>query len=324
MALDIIKNFIAKELDEFNKIFKSETKTDSQLLNVVLTYVFKRNGKQLRPMFVFLSAKLVGEVNNKTYAAATMIELLHTATLVHDDVVDNSQLRRNFFSVKELWQSKVAVLVGDYLLAMGLKISVNYKAYDLLKIMSDTVQLMAEGELIQLKKSREHNLTENDYYEIIRRKTGALIKAATLAGIQSVTEDEKFIKAISDFGMNIGIAFQIKDDIIDFENSSDSGKSKNNDIQEGKLTLPLIHALSNASIKEKREILKKLKSKKKKLSEINEIKNFVVEKGGFDYSKQKLLDFVSISKNILESNFDESEARNAMLSLITFIIDRKQ
>jgi len=256
ISLDNIKEPIHSELSEFKLFFGDILQTQNNLLNIVLKYIVKNKGKELRPVLVFLSAKLVGEVSHRTYIAASMVELMHTATLIHDDVVDNSQLRRSNFSVKALWKSKLAVLVGDFMLAQGLKLSVQNKAYDVLEVVSVAVQEMAEGELIQIEKARKLNITEEVYFEIIKKKTASLLIASAKSGILSVDATDVQIASIEKFAYNLGIAFQIKDDLFDYDRTNIIGKPKANDIQESKLTLPLIFSLNSVSPKDRRKILK--------------------------------------------------------------------
>ena len=322
--INLIKEPINTELQDFNFFFKEKMKSESKLLDVVLNYILKKKGKQLRPILVFLSAKLVGDINEKTFVSATLIELLHTATLVHDDVVDNSQIRRNSFSIKALWQSKLSVLVGDFLLSKGLLISVKNNAFDILEIVSKAVQDMAEGELIQIEKARLRNITEDKYYEIISKKTASLFVASTSAGVKSVCDDIEQLEKIEEFGLNLGIAFQIKDDLLDYLKTNSIGKPLGNDIQEGKLTLPLIFSLKNCDKKTSRNIKKILSKKNKSKKEIIIVHDFVKSMGGLSYAKKIMKSYIHKSEKILEKNFDNSSAKESLLLLLEYVENRKK
>ncbi len=323
-VLDEIKFPIEQEYLYFKTFFKDLMKSDKKLLTFVLNYILKNKGKELRPILVLLCAKLVGKINEKTYVAASLVELLHTATLVHDDVVDNSQIRRNSFSIKALWKSKLAVLVGDYLLAQGLLISVRYKAFDVLEIVSDAVQDMAKGELIQIEKVRRLNITEDEYFDIISKKTASLLIASSLSGAKSVTDNEEILADIRKFGYNLGMAFQIKDDLFDYQQTYLVGKPYGNDIQESKITLPLIYSLKNSQKDEQRKIRKILAKKTKTNDDIKFVHNFVKIKGGIEYSENVLLQFVKTAKNILNSNFSNSDTKKSLDLLVDFVIFRKK
>jgi octaprenyl-diphosphate synthase len=274
-GLSKIKKPVEKEMDEFEIYFSNTMRSEIPLLNIILNYILRRKGKQMRPMLVLLSAKLIGEISESTYVAATFIELLHTASLVHDDVVDDAHERRGALSINALWNSKIAVLVGDFLLSKGMLISVEKNRLDMLEIVSEAVKSMSEGELLQLQKSRKLNITEEDYFKIIISKTAALISACTACGARSVTTDPESIMLMKDLGENTGIAFQIRDDLLDYEGSGLMGKAPGNDIKEKKITLPLIHALSQAPNSKRRHILGIVKNKKKTKAEINEVISFV-------------------------------------------------
>ena len=245
-SLASIKKPVEKDMAAFEAYFNKTMRSEIPLLKIILNYILRRKGKQMRPLLVFLSARLNGEINEATYVAATLIELLHTASLVHDDVVDDAQERRGALSVNALWNSKIAVLVGDYMLSRGLLISVEKNRYDMLEIVSEAVKSMSEGELLQLQKSRKLNIKEEDYYKIISMKTAAIISACTACGARSVTGDTEIILIMKDFGENIGIAFQIRDDLLDYEGNGLTGKAPGNDIKEKKITLPLIYALEQS------------------------------------------------------------------------------
>jgi octaprenyl-diphosphate synthase len=323
LKLSEIQEPVNQELIAFQGYFKNVLTTDNSLLNIVLNYIVKHKGKQLRPLLVFLSAKICGEITEKTYVAASLIELLHTATLVHDDVVDNSQLRRGVFSIKALWKSKLAVLVGDFLLAKGLLISVENNAYDILKITSKAVEQMAEGEILQLQKARKLNIDIDEYYKIIEMKTASLITAATKAGVSSVTQDEERIKLFSEIGKNIGLAFQIKDDLFDYQGTSAIGKPVGNDIQESKMTLPVIYSLMQNK-HDKKKILRILNKKKKTHKEIEVVKNFVLRSGGVDFAEEQMKKFSDKAKYLIFNNFEETQIRKAYLDLIDFVLYRKK
>ncbi len=319
-----IKSPVNQELRIFQRYFRDILKTDNRLLNIVLRYIYKHKGKQLRPLLVFLSAKMCGEIVEKTYVAASLIELLHTATLVHDDVVDNSQLRRGVFSIKALWKSKLAVLVGDYLLSQGLLLSVKNKAYDILEIVSTAVEQMAAGEILQLQKARKLSIDIDEYYKIIEMKTASLITAATKAGVSSVTKNSEILYIFEQIGKNIGMAFQIKDDLFDYQGTSEIGKPLGNDIQESKMTLPVIYSLSQADNKSRNKILKILNKKKKSQQEIEIIKKFVFSNGGVEFAEKQMKVFSDKAKELLSENFKNTENLEAYLELIDYVLYRKK
>ncbi len=319
--LSKIKLPVSEELNRFNKLFSKTMKSKVPLLNIITNYVLKRKGKQIRPLLVFLTAKVIGDITNSTYTAATLIELLHTATLVHDDVVDDSYERRGFLSINALWKSKIAVLLGDYLLAKGLLISVETKEYEILEIVSDAVKEMSEGELLQIQKAKNLNISEEEYFEIIRKKTATLIAACAASGARSVTKDKKEIEKMKEFGIKIGIAFQIKDDLFDYEKTTITGKPKGNDIQERKLTLPLIVSLSNANSSERKEILKLISKKSSKRLTYSKIYDFVHKNGGLDYAHEKLIENRDQALNILKE-FAPNEALDSLIMLVNFIVER--
>lgn len=320
--LSNIKEPIAAELKIFNEEFAKTMKTNVPLLNIITNFLLRRKGKQVRPLLVFLTAKMIGDISKSTYTAASMIELLHTATLVHDDVVDESYERRGFFSINALWKSKIAVLIGDYLLAKGLLISIENKEYDILEIVSDAVREMSEGEILQIQKSRKLNITEDDYFTIIRKKTATLIAACTASGARSVTSDILVINKMREFGIKLGMAFQIKDDLFDYENTSIIGKPKGNDIQEKKLTLPLIAALGSASYIEKKEIIRSINKKSSDRRTYNRVIEFVHEHKGVETTRKKMYEFRDEAIEILYM-FNENVFRKSMESLVEFIVERK-
>ncbi|MGZ8536989.1 MAG: polyprenyl synthetase family protein [Flavisolibacter sp.] len=291
------------------------------MLDSIMRYVVKRKGKQLRPMFVFLSARLCGEVNESTYRAASLVELLHTATLVHDDVVDDSLERRGFFSVYALWKNKASVLVGDYLLAKGLLLSLDNNDFQLLKFVSDAVRQMSEGELLQMEKSRSLNIDEDTYFEIIKSKTASLLASACAAGAWSTCQNADKTERMRAFGEKVGIAFQIKDDLFDYA-AQDIGKPTGNDIKEKKLTLPLIYTLSKVDKDIKRKIIYIIKNENTRKSKVNYIIDVVEKSGGISYSIDKMNAYKAEALQILHS-FPESEIRKGFEDLVNFVTDRK-
>jgi len=322
-VLNKIKEPIKEEMIEFQVYFKKLMESKVFLLNIITKYIIRNKGKQMRPMFVFLSAKLNGKVQHSTHVAAAMIELLHTASLVHDDVVDNSDKRRGVFSIKALWKSKIAVLIGDFFLAKGLLIAVDNNEFDLLRIMSEAVQEMAEGELIQLEKSRSLNITEDVYFDIIRKKTATLISSATVAGAKSVNASDELVANMKNLGTYIGIAFQIKDDLFDYQSNSIIGKPVGNDIQEKKMTLPLIYALEKSEKKESKKILKIVKKKNKSNQNIKQVIEFVKKSGGVKYSEEKMNFYKNKAIEIL-NNYEQSQTKQAFTDLINYTTSRKK
>ncbi len=319
--LNTIRKPVEAEMKEFERYFNNTLKTNIPLLKIILNYIIRRKGKQMRPLLVFLSAALNGKINESTYVAATFIELLHTATLVHDDVVDDARERRGALSVNALWNSKIAVLTGDYLLTQGLLISIEKNRYDMLEMVSEAVQAMSEGELLQLQKARKLNITEDVYFQIIKMKTAALISACTVCGTISVSDDPERIKIMKDLGENIGIAFQIRDDLFDFQNNSFTGKPAGNDIKEKKITLPLIHALEESTLTERKRIMTIIRRKKKTSSEIKEVVDFVIRKGGTEYAKNMMDKYRDKAFAILDI-FDDNEIRESMKEFINYTTSR--
>jgi octaprenyl-diphosphate synthase len=277
----------------------------------------------MRPLLVFLTARLNGEIAESTYIAATCIELLHTASLVHDDVVDDAHERRGSLSINALWNSKIAVLLGDYLLSTGMHICVEKSRYDMLEIISEAVKSMAEGELLQLQKARKLNIKEEDYYKIIISKTAALLSACTACGARSVSEDTETIQLMKDFGENIGIAFQIRDDILDYEGTGLTGKTVGNDIKEKKITLPLIHALEQSANSKKRHIINIVKRRKKTRTEIGEVISFVMDYGGLEYAELKMNQYRDKALAILDS-YPESEVKESLREFVHYTTSRKK
>lgn len=317
-----IKKPVEIEMVEFEAYFSRTMRSEIPLLNIILNYVLRRKGKQMRPLLVFLTAKLNGNISEPTYVAATFIELLHTASLVHDDVVDDAGERRGALSINALWNSKIAVLVGDYMLSKGMLISVEKNRFDMLEIVSEAVKSMSEGELLQLQKARKLNITEDDYFRIILSKTAALISACTACGARSVTDNSDTIQLMKEFGENIGIAFQIRDDLLDYEGTGLTGKAPGNDIKEKKITLPLIYALEHSTYYQKRQILGIVRNKKKTKSEIAEVINFVSEHGGMDYAEMKMNQYRDKAIAILDS-YSESEIKSSLKDFVMFTTARK-
>ncbi len=322
-AVEKIKSPIKNELKSFEQFFSGTVKSDIRLLNIVTKYVLKRKGKQMRPMFVFLTANLFKPTTEATHRGAALIELMHTATLIHDDVVDNSNQRRGFFSVNALWKNKVAVLLGDFLLSKGLLLAVNNGDNDLLKIVSKAVEQMSEGELLQIEKTRRLNITEATYFEIIKKKTAVLIAACAAVGAKSTGADDATVQQMWNMGENIGMAFQIKDDLFDFELNNTTGKPAGNDLQEKKMTLPLIHALENCSKKEAKHIKKIINKNKKSKDDIKEVIAFVNNSEGINYATQTMYQY---RDKALESigTFEDSEYKTAIIELINYTISRKK
>ena len=322
-ALTGIKKPVETEMAEFERYFGRTMRSDIPLLNIILNYILRRKGKQMRPLLVFLTAKLNGKIVESTYIAATCIELLHTASLVHDDVVDDAHERRGSLSINALWNSKIAVLLGDYLLSSGMHICVEKSRYDMLEIISEAVKSMSEGELLQLQKARKLNIKEEDYYKIIISKTAALLSACTACGARSVSEDLETIQLMKDFGENIGIAFQIRDDILDYEGTGLTGKTVGNDIKEKKITLPLIYALEQSANSKKRHIINIVRNKKKTKAEINEVIAFVMDYGGIEYSELKMNQFHDKALAILDS-YPDSEIKESLKEFVNYTTSRKK
>jgi octaprenyl-diphosphate synthase len=308
-------------MSKFEDVFKASMKSKVPLLNIITNYILRRKGKQMRPMFVFLSAKLNGEITEKSYTAASLIELLHTASLIHDDVVDESYERRGFFSINALWKNKIAVLMGDYLLSRGLLLSVQDKAYDLLEIVSVAVREMSEGELQQIQLSRTMKITREQYFEIIRKKTAALISACTSAGTKSVGASEETVANMKLFGEYVGIAFQIKDDLFDYLPQGLIGKPTANDIKEKKLTLPLIFALENATDKERKQILSTIRRHNKNAEKVKTVIQFVIDKGGLQFSENTMHEYKQKAIDLLNS-YPESDIKDALIGLVNYTIER--
>ncbi|WP_299117624.1 polyprenyl synthetase family protein [uncultured Winogradskyella sp.] len=319
-----IKQPIAYEMELFEQKFQLAMSSKVALLNRITHYIVNRKGKQMRPMFVFLVAKMMnnGQVSERTYRGASVIELIHTATLVHDDVVDDSNRRRGFFSINALWKNKIAVLIGDYLLSKGLLLSIDNNDFDLLKIISVAVREMSEGELLQIEKARQLDITEDVYYEIIRQKTATLVAACCSLGAASVKPNSPEVENMRKFGELIGMAFQIKDDLFDYGETK-IGKPTGIDIKEQKMTLPLIYALNNASKKEKSWLINSVKNHNKDKKRVKEVITFVIEKGGLDYAEKKMITFQKEALDLLEG-YPESEFKASLILMVNYVIERKK
>ncbi len=319
--MELVNKVIGTELSLFEKKFSDAVKGSNPLLDRILKFIIKRKGKQMRPMFVFLSAKIAGGINDVSYRAASLIELLHTATLVHDDVVDDSMVRRNFFSINALWKNKIAVLVGDYLLSKGLLLSIENNDFEILRITSRAVREMSEGELLQMEKARKLDIDEEVYFEIIRAKTATLLSAACAAGAWSATADAAATEHFRTFGEKVGIAFQIKDDLFDY-GQDNIGKPTGIDIKEKKMTLPLIYTLNNADKATKRRIIYIVKNQSGDRAKVNEVIALVQQSGGIEYTRQKMAAYKEEALRLLHQ-YPETPARIAMEELVNYVIDRK-
>ena len=319
-----IKQPIQDEMELFEKKFYESMTSKVALLNRITHFIVNRKGKQMRPMFVFLIAKMLadGTVNERTYRGASVIELIHTATLVHDDVVDDSNRRRGFFSINALWKNKIAVLVGDYLLSKGLLLSIDNGDFDLLKIISVAVREMSEGELLQIEKARRLDITEDIYYEIIRQKTASLIAACCALGAKSVSEDEHLVEKMRKFGELIGMAFQIKDDLFDYTDEA-IGKPTGIDIKEQKMTLPLIYALNNCTSKEKSWCINSIKNHNKDKKRVKEVIQFVKDKNGLTYAEEKMLKFQQEAIELIQ-DLPNSTYKDSLILMVNYVIERKR
>ncbi|MGG5488417.1 polyprenyl synthetase family protein [Gaetbulibacter sp. PBL-D1] len=319
-----IKQPIAYEMDLFEEKFRLSMSSKVALLNRITHYIVNRKGKQMRPMFVFLVAKMIknGEVSERTYRGASVIELIHTATLVHDDVVDDSNRRRGFFSINALWKNKIAVLIGDFLLSKGLLLSIDNNDFDLLKIISVAVREMSEGELLQIEKARQLDITEDVYYEIIRQKTATLIAACCSLGAASVKPNSPEVETMRKFGELIGMAFQIKDDLFDYGDEA-IGKPTGIDIKEQKMTLPLIYVLNNSSDKERKWLINSIKNHNKNTKRVKEVIAFVKANGGLEYAIDKMKQFQTEALQILDA-YPKSEFKDSLELMVNYVIDRKK
>lgn len=321
--VELIKLPIKNEMELFEEKFKDSMLSKVPLLNRITYYIVRRKGKQMRPMFVFLVAKMVsdGGFDERTYRGASVVELIHTATLVHDDVVDESNRRRGFFSVNALWKNKIAVLVGDFLLSKGLLLSIDNEDFDLLKLISIAVREMSEGELLQIEKARKLDITEDVYFDIIRKKTATLIAACCGIGAASVGANNDTVQQMRKFGEYIGIAFQIKDDLFDYSDEK-IGKPTGIDIKEQKMTLPLIYTLNNCSRKEKSWLINSIKKHNKDKKRVKEVITFVKENGGLEYTTTQMNDYKNKAIAILE-NYPESKYKSSLLTMIDYVVERK-
>jgi len=318
-----IKQPIKKEMELFEEKFKDSMLSKVPLLNRITYYIVRRKGKQMRPMFVFLVAKMVsdGGFDQRTYRGASVVELIHTATLVHDDIVDESNRRRGFFSINALWKNKIAVLVGDYLLSKGLLLSIDNEDFDLLKLISIAVREMSEGELLQIEKARKLDITEDVYFEIIRQKTATLIAACCGIGAASVGASQDTVQQMRMFGQNIGMAFQIKDDLFDYSEEK-IGKPTGIDIKEQKMTLPLIYALNHGSEKDKAWLINSVKKHNKNKKRVKEVITYVKQSGGIEYTITKMHDYKNKALAILD-NYQDSPYKNSLLKMIDYVVERK-
>lgn len=319
--MELAQRIISQELKDFETYFRGAVKSNVGLLDKIMQYIVKRKGKQMRPMFVLLSAKLGGEINEKTFRAASLVELLHTATLVHDDVVDDTNERRGFFSINALWKNKIAVLVGDYLLSKGLLLSLDNNDFRVLQLLSEAVKLMSEGELLQLEKARNLNLKEDIYFEIIRNKTASLVASSCAAGASTTFTGEEAVEKLRLFGEKAGIAFQIKDDLFDYGNM-DVGKPTGNDIKEKKLTLPLIYTLNKVESGLRRKLIYIIKNENKQKEKVKFVIDEVVKAGGIDYAAEKMFAYRDEALHVLHQ-FPHSEVRDALEELVRYTTDRK-
>ena len=320
--IEQIQQPIALEMEIFEDKFKDSMKSNVQLLDKIMQYIVKRKGKQMRPMLFFLSAKMFGEIKEPAYTAASLIELLHTATLVHDDVVDDSLQRRGYFSVNALWKNKIAVLVGDYLLSRGLLLSVNENQFQLLKIVSNAVKEMSEGELLQIEKARRLDIKEDVYYNIIRQKTASLIASCCAAGACAAGVDEVSIEKMRLFGEFTGIAFQIKDDLFDY-GVEDVGKPLGIDIKEKKMTLPLIFALQQSTYLERRKIISIVKNNNNENSKVQQVIDFVIDKGGIEYATKAMLSYRDKALDVLKE-LPQNDSNHSLAALVNYTVNRKK
>lgn len=318
--VDNLKAPIEKELELFEQKFRDVMRSHVSLLDKVNYYIYQRKGKQVRPMFIFLAAKMCGEVSESTYIGASLVELLHTATLVHDDVVDDSYERRGFFSVNALWKNKIAVLVGDYFLSKGLLLALETKNYNLLHITSTAVKRMSEGELLQMEKARKLDIDEEVYFEIIKNKTASLIAAACEVGAASTTTDTELIEKLRAIGENIGIAFQIKDDLFDY-GEEDIGKPRGIDIKERKMTLPLIYTLNTCSNEKKKWIINSIKNYNEDKQRVNEVIQFINTNGGIEYTQKKMYEYKQKAFDIIDT-IPNSAAKTGFVDLVNYITER--
>jgi octaprenyl-diphosphate synthase len=321
--IEKIKAPVQREIEEFEDKFRASMRSHVPLLDKITSYILKRKGKQIRPLFVFLTAKMCGGVTESSYHAAALIELLHTATLVHDDVVDDSNIRRGFFSVNALWKNKIAVLVGDYLLSRGLLLSVNKSEYKLLEIVSNAVKEMSEGELLQIEKARGLDIAEAVYFEVIRQKTASLIASCCACGAASAGSDDQTIRRMHRFGELTGMAFQVKDDLFDYTSSNGLGKPTGMDIQERKMTLPLIFALNHSGPLHKRKIMQIVRNENHNPQKVAKVIDFVTRSGGIEYAEKKMHEYRQQALEMISGVEKNNEARDSLEQLVIFTTERK-
>jgi octaprenyl-diphosphate synthase len=317
-----IKSPVLEELDEFEARFRESMRSKVPLLDRITHYIVKRKGKQMRPLFVFLSAKMLGEVNNDTYNSASLVELLHTATLVHDDVVDDANERRGFFSINALWKNKIAVLVGDYMLSRVLLLSIEHKKYRSLEIIARAVREMSEGELLQIEKARRLDIDEATYFEVIRQKTASLIATCCEAGAVSVGREDE-AERMRKFGELVGLAFQIKDDIFDYGSPGNIGKPTGIDIREQKMTLPLIYTLNNVDNSTRKELINIVKRHNENPKKVRRAISLVIENGGIEYAYKKMLELREQAISLLE-DLDDSPSKKSLIQLVDYTINREK
>ncbi len=320
--LSAIKKPIAEEIKAYHKVFRTTIRSKVPLLDIIMKYILKTKGKEIRPIIVMYSAKMMGEISETTYYAATLIELLHTATLVHDDVVDDSNKRRGLFSINALWKNKIAVLAGDYLLAKGLLLAVETKNHHLLEFVSKATRDMSEGELLQIEKARKLDISEEVYFEIIRKKTASLLASCFATGALSTITDQEAVEKLWHVGELTGIAFQIMDDLLDYKKTSVTGKPSGIDIKEKKITLPLIYLMNNIDKADKKTIIRIIKRKNQDTKSVQLLINQVRESGGIDYARNKMMEYKNKAIDLLHE-FPDNEARQALEHIIEFTISRK-
>jgi octaprenyl-diphosphate synthase len=322
-TLNDVKAPVAEDMKLFEASFRKSLKSKTPLLNRITSYIVKRKGKQMRPILVFLSAKLFGDINERTHRGAALIELMHTASLVHDDVVDDSNLRRGFFSINALWKNKIAVLVGDFMLSRVLLLAVQHKDYDLLELVSMAVEQMSEGELLQIEKARRLDIEEDIYFEIIRQKTASLLKSCCAVGAASAGACNEDVQKLAQFGEQMGLAFQIKDDLFDYQLNNDTGKPSMLDIQERKMTLPIIHTLKKCSKADKRFIISTIKNHNTDAERIKRVLELVRTHGGIEYTESKLRECRDNAMRILHQ-FPNSTTRDNLSQYLNFVLERKK
>jgi octaprenyl-diphosphate synthase len=323
LNLNEIKAPIEKNLVEFEKKFRSSMQSSVPLLDTITQYIIKRKGKQMRPMFVFFTAGMCGDITDASFRAASLIELLHTATLVHDDVVDDSNERRGFFSINALWKNKIAVLVGDYLLSKGLLLSIDNNDFELLRIVSNATREMSEGELLQIEKARRLDISEEIYFEIIRKKTASLIASCCATGAASSGASTEVINKLHQFGEHVGIAFQIRDDLFDYQQENHSGKPKGLDIRDKKMTLPLIYLLNKSTMLQKRHIIHIVRNHSTEPERVEEVINLVKNSGGIEYAHEMMMKYCASANDII-NEFPDSPYKSSLIQLVQYTIERNK